>query len=154
MHTSSTINKSASSLLSGTLILIISSSVLAQGVLEEVIVTAQKREQSLQEVPIAVTAISSAEMENLGLTDTKDLANHTPGLNISGTNNNSRPEVFLRGVGFEDFQSATGSPIQIYNDGVIVGGGFSGTAQLFDLDRVEVLKGPKEPYGAKTQPPG
>ena len=154
MQTSSIINKFANSLLSGALLLFLSCPVLAQGVLEEVIVTAQKREQSLQEVPIAVTAISSGELETLGLTDTKDLANHIPGLNISGTNNNSRPEVFLRGVGFEDFQSATGSPIQIYNDGVIVGGGFSGTTQLFDLDRVEVLKGPQGTLWGKNTTAG
>lgn len=123
----------------------------AQTVLEEIIVTAQKREQNLRDVPISMSVLSGKDITALGMGHGMDIAKHTPGLNIVTTAGNSKPEVFLRGVGYNDFQSTAGSPIQIYNDGVIAGSGFGALSFLYDLERVEVLKGPQGTlWGANT----
>ena len=111
--------------------------------LDEVIVTAQKREQSIQDVPITISALSAEEISTLSLETGKQLAEHTPGLIWTGTNHIGKPEIFIRGVGFDDFQSATGSPVALYHDNVIQGSLAGASLQLFDLDRVEVLKGPQ-----------
>ena len=112
-------------------------------VLEEVIVTAQKREQSLQDVPITISALSGEEITNLNLEIGRHLQDHTPGLIWAGTNHIGKPELFIRGVGFDDFQSATGSPVALYHDNVIQGSLAGASMQLFDTERVEVLKGPQ-----------
>lgn len=111
--------------------------------IEEITVTAQKRSEDLSEVPIAVTAFSGDKMNELQMRDTFDLANHTPGLNIAGTDKESKPQIFLRGVGNSDFQQGSVSPVASYADGVYQGANFSLAAQLLDLERVEVLKGPQ-----------
>ena len=112
-------------------------------VLEEVIVTAQKREQSIQDVPITISALSGEEITNLNLEIGRHLQDHTPGLIWAGTNHIGKPELFIRGVGFDDFQSATGSPVALYHDNVIQGSLAGASMQLFDTERVEVLKGPQ-----------
>jgi len=112
-------------------------------VLEEVIVTAQKKEQSLQDVPITVSALSGEDIKNLSLETGRQLETHTPGLVWAGTNHIGKPELYLRGVGMDDFQSSTGSPVALYHDNVIQGSLAGASMQLFDLERVEVLKGPQ-----------
>lgn len=110
--------------------------------LEEVVVTAQKREQNLQDVPISVTAISTEEMNSLTLVSSRDLGNHIPGLIVGGANN-GRPEYFIRGVGVEDFQAGTGNAVALYRDGVLLGSSFGASTQLFDMAQVEILRGPQ-----------
>lgn len=112
-------------------------------VLEEIVVTAQKREQNLQEVPIAVTVLGGEKMRTLQMRDFFDFSKHTPGLMIAGTNKEGKPQIFLRGVGNSDFLIGSMSPIASYADGVYQGANFSLAAALLDLDRVEILKGPQ-----------
>ncbi len=112
--------------------------------LEEVIVTAQKREQSLQEVGIAVTAFTGERLEQLGVVNSTDLASVTPGLNYTIPNaESSQINFFLRGVGLNDFADANENPVAVYVDEIYrpAMGGLS--FQLFDVDRVEVLRGPQ-----------
>ncbi len=113
------------------------------GTLEEVIVTAQKRAQDLQDVPIAISTLSEQQLKSLQLYDSFDLANYTPGLAWGGTANKTRPQIFLRGVGNSDFQVGSTSPVAIYMDGVYQGSNFGLANLLMDLERVEVLKGPQ-----------
>ena len=121
-------------------------------VLEEVIVTAQKRQQSLQHVGISVTAFSGEQMKALGFTNTVDLVAQTPGLNAVppfGSANNVA--LTLRGVGLNDFSESNEAPVGVYLDGVYnatrAGIGF----QLFDVERAEVLRGPQGTlYGRNT----
>ena len=113
------------------------------GTLEEVIVTAQKRTQNLQDVPIAISTLSEEQLKNLQLYDSFDLANYTPGLTWGGTANKTRPQIFLRGVGNSDFQVGSTSPVAIYMDGIYQGSNFGLANLLMDLERVEVLKGPQ-----------
>lgn len=117
---------------------------LHASVLEEVIVTAQKREQSLQDVGISVTAFSGDQMKALGFTNTVDLVAHTPGLNaVSPFGSGNNVAFTLRGVGLNDFSESNEAPVAVYLDGVynatLAGIGF----QLFDLERAEVLRGPQ-----------
>jgi iron complex outermembrane receptor protein len=113
-------------------------------VFEEIIVTAQKREQSLQDVGIAVTAFSDKQIRELGFTDSTDVVAMTPGLIYTTPNAESSViNFFLRGVGLNDFADANENPVAVYIDEVYrpASGGLS--FQLFDLQRVEVLRGPQ-----------
>lgn len=114
------------------------------GVLEEIIVTAQKREQSLQDVGVAVTAFTGNQIHELGFTNTTDIVSMTPGLNYTVPNaESSQINFFLRGVGLNDFADANENPVAVYVDDVYrpAMGGLS--FQLFDMERVEVLRGPQ-----------
>ena len=112
--------------------------------LEEIIVTAQKREQSMQDVGIAVTAFSDKQIRELGFSDSTDIVAMTPGLIYTTPNAESSViNFFLRGVGLNDFADANENPVAVYVDDVYrpASGGLS--FQLFDLQRVEVLRGPQ-----------
>lgn len=119
-----------------------SQSPLAQ-LIEEVVVTAQKREQNLQDVPLSVTALSGNKLRSLQSRDLFDFSKHIPGMIIAGTNKESKPHIFLRGVGNSDFLTASINPIASYADGVYQGANYTLAAALLDLERVEVLKGPQ-----------
>ncbi|MEH6581893.1 MAG: TonB-dependent receptor [Halioglobus sp.] len=114
---------------------------MAQLMLEEVVVTAQKREQSLQDVPIAVAAMSGEKVNDVGIVNLEELTLYIP--NVSITSGAASPNLFIRGVGSgtnAGFEQSVG----MYIDGI-----YSGRAQLasvpltLDLARVEVLKGPQ-----------
>lgn len=111
-------------------------------VLDEIIVTAQKREQSLQEVPISIKAFSSEAIEALGAESVGDLDTFTPGLSVNDTSV-TQPRYSIRGVETDDFGIGTEPAVGIFIDGVY--SARSGAALIFfdDLERVEVLKGPQ-----------
>ena len=112
-------------------------------VLEEVVITARKREQSLQDVGVSVAAFSGDQMRELGFTQTKDLAIHTPGLQVTDFGSGAITVFNIRGVAQNDFADHQEGPVAVYNDGAynsFLGGvGFT----FFDLERVEVLRGPQ-----------
>ncbi len=113
-------------------------------VFEEIVVTAQKRDQSLSDVGVSVTAFSGESLRNFGFTNSVDVAAQVPGLNIGtpvGEGNN--PSFTLRGVGLNDFNDNNEAPIAIYQDGVYMAALPGLTFQLFDTERVEVLRGPQ-----------
>ncbi len=112
--------------------------------LEEVVVTATRRAQSVQDVGLSVTAFTGEQIRDLGFTDTTDIVKMTPGLNYTVPNaESSQINFFLRGVGLNDFADASENPVAVYVDDVYhpASGGLS--FQLFDMDRVEVLRGPQ-----------
>ena len=112
--------------------------------LDEVVVTAQKREQKLQDVSVSITAFSGEAMRELNMANSVDIAGQTPGLNVGtpvGEGNN--PSITLRGVGLNDFNDNNEGPIAIYRDEVYQAAMPGLTFQLFDLERVEVLRGPQ-----------
>jgi iron complex outermembrane recepter protein len=111
--------------------------------LEEVIVTARKREESLQGVPMAVTAISEELLREKSIEGPYDLAFHVPGLVVRpGSASRGLPEYFLRGQG-----SAAGGPpgvVTYFNEVPLKSAGLAGSnIQFFDLESVQVLKGPQ-----------
>jgi iron complex outermembrane receptor protein len=111
--------------------------------IEEVIVTAQRRDQRLQDVPISVTVVGEAQLEAANLASGTEIARLTPNLRVSNLGNEDQPKFSLRGVATPDFNLNTTSPIGVFYDGVFIASQFLGGPQLFDLDRVEVLRGPQ-----------
>jgi iron complex outermembrane receptor protein len=116
----------------------------ASDIIEEIIVVAQKREQSLLDVGIAVTAFTDSQLRQLRMRASEDLANQTPGL--QATSFSGDPTVMLlaiRGVGQNDFTDHHESPTAAYEDEVYISALGGVGLQLFDLERVEVLRGPQ-----------
>lgn len=112
--------------------------------LEEIVVTAQKREQSLQDVGISIAATSGEELRRLGLTSTSELGAITPGLVVWEFGNSPTVSVFtIRGVSQNDFADHNEVPNALYADGAYVSfvGGIG--SQMYDVERVEVLRGPQ-----------
>ena len=121
-------------------------------VLEEIVVTAQKREQNLQDVGVSVTAFSGDQVKALGFTNSLDVIAQTPGLSFgtpTGEGNNA--SLTLRGVGLSDFNDNNEGPVAVYVDEVYVSALSGVTFQLFDIERIEVLRGPQGTlYGRNT----
>ncbi|MDB4512119.1 TonB-dependent receptor [Arenicella sp.] len=116
----------------------------AQLLMEEIVVTAQKRQQSITDVNLSVTAFTGDDMDALGFSDSTDISSQTPGLSIGtpvGEGNN--PSLVLRGVGINDFNDNNESTVSLYIDEVYLGALAGQTFQLFDTERVEILRGPQ-----------
>lgn len=114
--------------------------------IDEVIVTAQRREESLQEVPVSVTAFTQEALEERLMTGMTDLARFTPNLEINNGRSDgggSNAAIFIRGVGQFDFIFPTDPGVGVYLDGVYMGRTLGGMMDLADLERVEVLRGPQ-----------
>ena len=115
--------------------------------LEEVVVTARKREESLQSTPIAVSAFSGDRLEALGITKINRLQDLTPNLVFQNTPSNSgagsNAAVFIRGIGQKDFAPTTEPGVGIYIDGVYLARTIGSVFDMIDMDRVEVLRGPQ-----------
>jgi iron complex outermembrane receptor protein len=108
----------------------------------ELIVTAQKREQAVIDVPMAVTALSGARLEALGVAELDDLALITPGLEVQRQSPNN-PGFVIRGISSAGLDAASEPRVSIFQDGVAIGKGEGAYVELFDLERVEVAKGPQ-----------
>ena len=119
--------------------------------IEEVVVTAQKREQYLSDVGIAVTAFTGADVRRLGFAEPVDIAAQTPNLNINNTFGNGIANVSIRGIGLNDYAVNNNPAAGIYIDDVYLVSPAMLNFQLFDLESVEVLKGPQGTlYGKNT----
>jgi iron complex outermembrane receptor protein len=116
----------------------------AQQAVEEVLVTAQKREQRQEDVGIAVTAVSGEQIAQLGIHSLTDVAAQSPSLQVAAPLGSSGNQNFtLRGVGLNDFSEHNESPVAVYQDGVYQATIAGINATLFDVDRIEVLRGPQ-----------
>ena len=124
--------------------LALTDSVLAQDVLEEITVTAQRRSQNLQDVPVAVTAFSSTELESRNIQNIAGIADATPNLMITtgGTGNNVS-NVFIRGIGQGSNQVFFDQGVGTYVDGVYRPSLWGGLFDLLNVERIEVLRGPQ-----------
>lgn len=111
--------------------------------IESIIVTAQKREQSLQDVPIVVTAVSEQLLQDTGVRDIKDLTILTPGLLVTSTSNESVTTARIRGIGTVGDNPGLESSVGIVIDGVYRPRNGVGFGDLGELERIEVLKGPQ-----------
>ncbi|MFT5482525.1 MAG: iron complex outermembrane receptor protein [Halieaceae bacterium] len=127
------------SLVSGVSISVMAS--LAQAQIEEVIVTAQKRSQSVQEIPLAVTAMGADMLDERGITDIASMVSSVPGMHFGQSGSNTR--ITIRGIGTEQ-TTVTGDPgVAFHIDGVYQARSSAGNALFYDLARVEVLRGPQ-----------
>jgi iron complex outermembrane recepter protein len=118
--------------------------------MEVVEVTAQRRPEPVQQVPMSVTALSGRELERSGVLSSYELDQQVPGLQAS-TSNGVQMVFSLRGVSMSDFNSTEASPIGVYLDEAYLGAITTHGMAFFDLDRIEVLKGPQGTlYGKNT----
>jgi len=115
------------------------------GMLEEIIVTAQKREQTMADVPIAVSAITGDSINDFlgGAQDIRALAARVPGLNIETSNGRTQPRFYLRGMGNVDFDVNANNPVAMIFDDISLENNTLRSVPLFDIERIEVLKGPQ-----------
>ncbi len=111
--------------------------------LEEVVVTAQKRQEKLQDVPVSVTVLSDEQIRSLNLSSGTEVAKQTPNLRVSNLGNEDQPKFSMRGIATPDFNLNTTSPTGVFYDEVYVASQFLGGPQIFDLERIEVLRGPQ-----------
>ncbi len=119
--------------------------------IDEIIITAEKRSESLQDVPVAVTAFQAGELEAFDFTDPGDMAAQVPNLQVSGAYNQSKPIFALRGISFKSFNATDSQAVGVYNDEVFIASRSAQLFQMFDLQRVEVLRGPQGTlYGKNT----
>ena len=127
----------------GTVLLSLVSSVSYSAVLEEITVTAQKREQDISDVGISITAYSGQQLRELGITSTLQLDDMVPGLMVTDFGSGTTTQFTIRGSAQLDFADHQEPPVAVYSDGVYnsyMGGvAFS----FFDIDRIEVLRGPQ-----------
>ncbi len=115
---------------------------LAAEVFEEIVVTAQKKEESAQDISVSVTAFSGDQLKALGLNDTTEITQQVPGLQVNAWSPNVT--IFnLRGISQNNFQDNLEAPVAVYMDDAYMGSlnGISG--QLFDIKRTEILRGPQ-----------
>lgn len=131
----------ASALYSGTSI---ASSESQHKMLEEVVITAQKREQSLQDTPIAITTLGESNLEMLGVADLTDLRGLAPSLSIAPfAGDRSSPILFVRGMGTITVQTTQDTAVGLYIDGVPLGRATGMSTEIAEIERVEVLRGPQ-----------
>lgn len=112
-------------------------------VLEEIIVTAQKREQNLQDVGISITAYTGDQLRALGVERSFDIASFSPGVHISGNLAGQNTQFTIRGVTQNDFNDIVEAPNAVYLDEGYIAVAQAQTFAVFDIDRVEILKGPQ-----------
>ncbi len=115
----------------------------ASGTLEEIVVTAQKREQNSQDIGISLSAISGADLNSLGAVTATDITKSMPAVVLTQPNGPSSFSLAIRGVTQNDFADHQESPAAIYVDDVYVSQMAGLAFSLFDVDRVEVLRGPQ-----------
>ena len=122
-----------------------------QASIEEVVVTALKRAANLQDVAASITALSADQLTTLGFGSPTDLASQVPNLQATSVMGGSTPIFSLRGVSMNDYSMNQSSPIASYVDEVYKGNVALFGVQMFDLERVEVLRGPQGTlYGKNT----
>ena len=119
--------------------------------LGEIVVTAQRRQQNVQDVPIAITAVSADQLRESGVRDPRDLTLLVPSLSMQAGTAASTTSLFIRGVGIGDFNSNTTGAVGVYVDDVFIGANSGKLFNVFDSDGIEVLKGPQGTlYGRNT----
>ncbi len=125
--------------------LAVAQAVAPKPLFEEVIVTAQKREQNIYEVPVAISAFSAATIEKQGISDLTDVGKFVPNLNVTGfsAGHTSSANPFIRGIGLQDHLITTDPGVGVYVDGVYLGRQVGQNWNLTNIERIEVLRGPQ-----------
>ncbi|MBO9695948.1 MAG: TonB-dependent receptor [Sphingopyxis sp.] len=112
----------------------------SEGALDEIVVTAEKREENLQNVPIAVTAMTGETLTATGISNVEDLQFFVPGVSIT---NDSMAIINIRGIGTSAFGVATDPSTTVHYDGVYIARPTTSYQDMFDVERIEVLRGPQ-----------
>ena len=122
---------------------------------EEVVVTAQRREENLQDTPISIAAFGEEALIQRGMTNLRNVTNYTPNVEVTVTNRptagGSAYAAWIRGVGTGDYAYPTDPGIGLYVDGVYLARTLGGLMSISDIERIEVLRGPQGTlYGRNT----
>lgn len=123
------------------------------GALQEIIVTARKREENAQDVPLSLTVLDAAALAKIGFINITDLRDRVPALDVTPDNNSpSEMVIFIRGIGGTDDEQLTrDNGVGVYLDDVYVGHGMMLASELADTERIEILPGPQGTlYGRNT----
>ncbi len=107
--------------------------------LEEIVVTAEKRDSTVQDTPLAISAFAEEMRDDLGILGAEDIANYTPGMTYNGTPN----QIFIRGVGRTTNALGSEPGVAIYRDGIYTNEAASVSDNTFFVERIEVLRGPQ-----------
>ena len=108
----------------------------------EIVVTAQKIEQRAQDVPITISALTGERISDLGVTDLDELSNYVPGLNIQEQSANN-PGIVIRGITSDSGSAQQGPRVTLYYNGVDISRSRGSYQAIYDMERVEVIKGPQ-----------
>jgi len=112
--------------------------------LEEIVVTARKRQESIQDVPVAVTALSPGQLERGSITSSLDLAKLAPNVQLHETNIGSESlSASIRGLSYDDIEKSIEPTVGVSIDGVFLASNSGGVFDMFDVESVEVLRGPQ-----------
>ena len=111
--------------------------------LNTIVVTAQRREQDIQDVPLSITALSDEFLQNSGVMDLSDIQAYTPNLKIDSGSSSIRPVISIRGVGTSAFNIGLEPSVGIFYDGVYTARASQSIGDLIDVERIEVLRGPQ-----------
>ncbi|HWV13387.1 MAG TPA: TonB-dependent receptor plug domain-containing protein, partial [Sphingobium sp.] len=114
------------------------------GGIEEIVVTAQKRSESLQKTPISMMAMTGADIEKKGIADITDLRTLVPSLAVTPhPNSATTARVFIRGIGNNDDQITVDPSVAVYLDGIYIARNQGLSAEVAEVERIEVLRGPQ-----------
>lgn len=122
--------------------------------LEEVVVTAQKRSESVQDVPLSITAISADDLAKAGITNTTDIVKLAPSLTFAQGNNRQNSGFSIRGVGTQVFSIGVENSVAVVIDDVSTVQAGQSLANLADIERIEVLRGPQSTLFGKSASAG
>ena len=127
-----------------------------EGMLPSIIVTANRREENLQEVPVSAEIIDQGRVAALfsAAADTTALAGTVPGLNVESSNGRVAPRFYIRGLGNTDFDLAASQPVSVILDDVVMENVTLKSFPIFDVQRVEVLRGPQGTLFGRNTPAG
>ena len=125
-----------------------------QGGIQDIVVTARKRQESVQDVPVAVTAMTAQMIQNRDITSIEKIASATPNLNVGRASNGSAAQITLRGIGSSSTSIGIEQSVAVVVDGAYYGQGRVIEEGFFDLARVEVLKGPQALFFGKNATAG
>lgn len=122
--------------------------------LEEITVTARKQTESLMGVPVAVTAISAAQLQRAATTDLAAISQLAPQVVVGRSDSGSGASFSIRGIGTSFFDAGSEQSVSVNIDGIAAGRGNIITQGFFDLEQVEVMKGPQALFFGKNSPAG
>ncbi len=127
---------------------------IEEGGIADIVVTARKREETAQTIPVAVTALSAKTIEQRDITSIEKIAAATPNLNVGRASNGSSAQITLRGIGSSSTSIGIEQSVAVVVDGAYYGQGRIIEEGFFDLERVEVLKGPQALFFGKNATAG